>query len=225
MDNTAVAQQWSLFDIPVGSRIVIVGRCGTGKSWLVRALIARFQYDCESAMVCHDAEDVFPFYGEFMSPDYIHQFPTIYSHELTRFITFERHSRLLVVDGALDLDLRMASYVNYKNDRLTSIFALQDPRLLRLHPTPTICFNALENYTWRVTNDFMIVCDNFTIPDTVPKFIDIGRRVEMKDAKQRLLNELVSVPAGRFKGLLLPDGGVEYQRQMACFGELANELK
>lgn len=52
---------------------------------------------------------------------------------------------------------------------------------------------------------------------TVPlRVFDIFRQRELE---RRLLIELASVPAGRF-GRLLPDGGVEYQRQMAQLAQL-----
>lgn len=44
-----------------------------------------------------------------------------------------------------------------------------------------------------------------------------------RELERQLFIELVSVPAGRFKGLLV-DGGVEYQRQMAQLGDLCDGL-
>lgn len=69
--------------------------------------------------------------------------------------------------------------------------------------------DRLDDHSWLVLHSYLLY--NYTV------------RKKLLDTVRQLNVELVSVPAGRF-GKLLPDGGVEYRRQLAQFGELTTTL-
>lgn len=212
MNDAGAQPSWSLHDIPVGSCIAIISGRRSVNSWLVRALIARFSSECRDVTVFHDAEMARPFYSKCMSPGYIH-----YRVDFSKWLSGgDSRGRLLAVDCVLEVDDCIPELLQ-SCEGLTSIFTgiSYDRTTRAIRDTADYVFTNMVGATtlWHVHHKgnvgFQWVATRKELEFV--GVIDIDG--ECCRVRRQLFNELVSVPAGRF-GMLLPDGGVEYQRQM-----------